>query len=96
MKIMVKFKFFFWNQQQKWSNFNQLFLYQSDIDLRRLKFIEACAYYITIRNIPVEELRLTSDLAAMISKKLNQAKIYKEIGIFKFSKYLSDCMTEKC
>lgn len=76
--------------------FNKLLLFQSDNNLRRLKFIEACAYYITIRKIPVEELKLTSELAGFISKKLNQAKIINDIGLFKFSKYLSDCMVEQC
>lgn len=68
-----------------------------DFELRRLKFVEACAYYIRIAAISVDQLEMTQDLADLITERFRAAKLEWAIGPVKFyERLLDEGMKEKC
>lgn len=68
-----------------------------DFELRRLKFVEACAYYVRIAAISVNKLEMTQDLADLITERFNAAGLKWAIGPLKFyNRLLEEGMKEKC
>lgn len=84
-------KKFFWNFfYQK----IQFYLDPDDI-LRRLKFVEACSSYLVIRNVSIDDLKMTSELSGMLTDKLHQANIRRDISVYRYQKFLNECLKEK-
>lgn len=68
-----------------------------DFELRRLKFIEACAYYVYIKGITVNELKMTQDLADLITERFRSAKLEWSVGSSRhYTKLLDEGMNEEC
>lgn len=68
-----------------------------DFELRRLKFIEACAYYVRITDINVNQLVMTQDLADLITERFRTANLEWAIGPAKFyTRLLEEGLHEKC
>lgn len=70
---------------------------QTDCELRRLKLIEACAYYVLLKGITVDQLEMNDDLASLITERLHAANLDWSIGgKTRYSKLLDDAMQETC
>ncbi|XP_031621276.1 uncharacterized protein LOC116339503 [Contarinia nasturtii] len=67
-----------------------------DFGLRRLTFIEACAYYVLIKNIRVDQLTMTQELADLITARYRSMNLSWAIDrIRSYNKLLEDGMQEK-
>lgn len=61
-----------------------------------MQFIEACAKYMILQKCEITNLKLTTELAAMITEKLKAANIHSDIGLFRYNRYLSERLKENC
>lgn len=74
-----------------------LFFLQTDCELRRLKLIEACAYYVHLKGITVDQLEMTDDLVCLITERFQAANLGWSVGgKTRYSKLLEDAMQETC
>lgn len=67
--------------------------------LRRLKFIEACAYYVRLSGglDDLNRLAMTNDLAQLITERFKMCKLDWAIAGFKsYEQLLNDGMQEIC
>lgn len=70
-----------------------------DFELRRMKFIEACAYYIRIKGLfgDVDRLEMTTELADLITERFRASNLEWAITSANgYKKLLEDGMQETC
>lgn len=67
--------------------------------LHRLKFIEACSYYIRLKGMvdDIDQLEMTPELAELISERFRASNLHWAISNFKrYKSLLDDGMQESC